>query len=129
MHAAHLKAWPQEDISALGAGCVRHTNLGLTNWLTDLGVGEVGEEGKEGSQGVGEGAGAHSSQHTPTDSPTAQRSAKRSSPSSAWIRSFRLFLVAALFNTALNKGWAGGMSATRLGNLPQGWAVSQLPTP
>lgn len=41
---------------------------------------------------------------TQRDSPTAQRSANRSSPSSAWIRSFRLFLLAALFNTALNRG-------------------------
>lgn len=46
---------------------------------------------------------------TQTDSPTAQRSANRSSPSSAWIRSFRLFLVAALFNTALNKGGERGL--------------------
>lgn len=52
------------------------------------------------------------------DSPTAQRSANRSSPSSAWIRSFRLFLVAALFNTALNKGRGRG--------LPQGGGASQL---
>lgn len=48
------------------------------------------------------------------DSPPAQRSAKRSSPSSAWIRSFRLFLVAALFSTALNRvGW-GCMREPRL---------------
>lgn len=47
----------------------------------------------------------------PTDAPAAQRSASRSSPSSAWIRSFRLFLLAALFNTALNRGWErGGVS-------------------
>lgn len=42
------------------------------------------------------------------DSPTAQRSGNRSSPSSAWIRSFRLFFVAALFNTALNNGGERG---------------------
>lgn len=98
-------------------------------WPTDLGWGDVGEGGKEESQGGEEGAGAHPTQHTPTDSPTAQRSAERPSPSSAWIRSFRLLLAAALFNTALGKGCADGVSAARLADLPQGWAVSQLPTP
>lgn len=50
----------------------------------------------------------HGTRRPQRNSPTAQRSANRSSPSSAWIRSFLLFLVAALFNTALNKGWGTG---------------------
>lgn len=74
-------------------------------WLT-WGVWVVGKEGSRGDrEGAGRAFPMQSQAHR--DSPTAQRSAKRSSPSSAWIRSFRLFLVAALFNTALNKGWEG----------------------
>lgn len=52
-------------------------------------------------------------------SPTAQRSAKRSSPSSAWIRSLRLFLVAARFSTALSKG-QGSVSPQAAASAPQG---------
>lgn len=61
---------------------------------------------------------------TRKDSPTAQRSANRSSPSSAWIRSFRLFLVAALFNTALNKGGGGACMSQHPAHRLQGGGVS-----
>lgn len=83
----------------------------------DTGEWAAGKEGGPSRAGRKLGAPAMPSQEdrprpagqTPAHSPTAQRSANRSSPSSAWIRSFRLFLAAALFSTALNKHGERGL--------------------